>query len=272
MTPETKKPDGRTLLHLKAVSVRHGPACARNVASSKPAVDSVDLTIAAGETVGLLGESGCGKTTLARAILGLIPITAGEIIFGGDHRFGPHDAPPRAWKHSLSMVFQDAAGSLNPRRTVAQAIEEPLLRLGGLSAKSRVQRVQATLSDVRLSLLYSTRFPHELSGGERQRVAIARALVNQPKLVICDEPTSALDVSVQAQIVALLADLQRRFGMAYLFISHNVDLVRLACNRVAVMASGRIVEQGLAAEVLFQPSHPATQRLMASTLRVRTGT
>lgn len=231
------------------------------------AVDDVSLSIAAGETVGLVGESGCGKSTLARVLARLIDPSGGSIRLRGEEiadipasRFG-RDAPRRA---AIQMVFQDAEGSINPRHTAADAIGRPLRRLKGLSGAALAQRVEeaATLCGLPTALL--SRYPHQLSGGQKARVGIARAISTEPALLVLDEPTSALDVSVQVVILDLLKSLQARMGAAYLFVSHDLNVVRLLCDRVLVMYLGRVMEEGPAEAVFAAPAHPYTRALVGA--------
>jgi oligopeptide/dipeptide ABC transporter ATP-binding protein len=230
------------------------------------AVDDVSFTIERGECVGLVGESGCGKSTLVRLLARLIDPTAGRVVFDGRdigalpaRRFA-HD-PERA---RIQMVFQDPADSLNPRFTAFSTIAEPLHRLARVAGVETRRRVEAVAELVGLPRELLGRFPHQLSGGQQQRVGIARAVALEPALLVLDEPTSALDVSVQAVILHLLADLRRRLGMTYLFVSHDLNLVRLMSDRVLVMYLGRIVEAGPVNEVFERPRHPYTQALVSA--------
>jgi oligopeptide/dipeptide ABC transporter ATP-binding protein len=229
------------------------------------AVDGVSFSIAPGETVGLVGESGCGKTTVARALVRLIPVTEGRILYEGRDVTALNGAALRAWRRQVQMVFQDPYSSLDPRMTVAQTIGEAF-DLHGLARNGteRRNRVEKLLLDVGLDGSHADRYPHELSGGQRQRVGIARALAVEPKLLVCDEPVSALDVSIQAQIVNLLQDLQQRHGLAYLFIAHDLAVVEHLSRRILVMYLGRLVEAGDAREVCRQPRHPYTQALLSA--------
>jgi len=231
------------------------------------AVDEVSLSVAAGETLGLVGESGCGKSTLARVLARLIDPTSGSIRLRGEEigsipagRFG-HDPARRA---AIQMVFQDAEGSINPRHTAAEAIARPLRRLKRLSGAALQRRVEeaATLCGLPAELL--GRFPHQLSGGQKARIGIARAIATEPALLVLDEPTSALDVSVQVVILDLLRSLQRRMGTAYLFVSHDLNVVRLLCDRVLVMYLGRVMEEGPAEAVFAAPAHPYTRALIGA--------
>lgn len=229
------------------------------------AVDGVSFRIAPGETVGLVGESGCGKTTVARAIVRLVPVTEGRILYEGRDVTALNGAALRAWRRQVQMVFQDPYGSLDPRMTVGQTLGEAI-ELHGLARNGteRRDRVEKLLLDVGLDGSHADRYPHELSGGQRQRVGIARALAVEPKLLVCDEPVSALDVSIQAQIVNLLQDLQQRHGLAYLFIAHDLAVVEHLSRRILVMYLGRIVEAGNARAVCRRPRHPYTQALLSA--------
>lgn len=226
------------------------------------AVDGVSLTLAAGETLGLVGESGCGKSTLARSILRLTPVTCGSIRFAGHDLLALPPRRLRTVRAGIQVILQDSAGSLNPRMTVEQVVAEPLMVHRVVFGGQVKSRVLDLLARVGLPPDAGVRYPHELSGGQRQRVGIARAIALEPALIICDEPVSALDVSVQAQILNLLLDLQAKLGMAYLFISHDLSVVQRVSDRVAVMYMGKIVETGPTIEVCRAPAHPYTQALL----------
>jgi oligopeptide/dipeptide ABC transporter ATP-binding protein len=229
------------------------------------AVDDVSLTVAAGETVGLVGESGCGKTTLGRAVIRLVEPTGGTIRFEGEDLTRLRGTALRAKRRHFQMIFQDPFSSLNPRLTVGESIGEALdLHRLTPTREARRQRIGELLAGVGLDAAHAERFPHEFSGGQRQRIGIARALAVEPRLIVCDEPVSALDVSVQAQVVNLLQDLQRDRGLAYLFISHDLAVVEHLSHRIVVMYLGRIVEVGPAKELCRTPRHPYTRALISA--------
>ncbi|MBU3694222.1 MAG: ABC transporter ATP-binding protein [Rhodocyclaceae bacterium] len=258
---------------LRAVDVSvHFPIRAgllRHEVGAVKAVDGVSLSIPAGRTLALVGESGCGKTTLGKAIVRLNTLTGGEISFAGGDWSGLRGEALRSRRNQVQIVFQDPYASLDPRMRVADILTEGMAALGvGRNASDRLARVDRLLDQVGLPAAARWRFPHEFSGGQRQRIAIARALAVEPRLIVCDEPTSALDVSVQAQILNLLKDLQDELGVAYLLISHNLSVVEYLAHEVAVMYLGRIVEQGEAKRVLKRPQHPYTQALLSAIPRV----
>jgi peptide/nickel transport system ATP-binding protein len=228
------------------------------------AVDDVSFTIPRGTSLGLVGESGCGKSTIARAILRLIEPDAGSVVFGGTDVRAATGAALRLLRSRMQIVFQDPYSSLNPRRTVRQALEEPLWVHGHGSRREIAEKAEAAMAEVGLPKDAIDRYPHEFSGGQRQRIGIARALVLDPELIVADEPVSALDVSVQAQILRLLQGLRERRGLSFLFVSHDLGVVRHFCDRLSVMYLGRIVEEGVTAEVLDRPMHPYTRLLRDS--------
>ncbi len=228
------------------------------------AVDGVSFSVQRGKTLGLVGESGCGKTTVGRTILRLIPATAGQVIFDGQDVFALGRSELRALRRRMQIIFQDPFGSLNPRMTVGTIVGEALTVHGIARGRERDRIVAELLERCGLSASYVRRYPHEFSGGQRQRIGIARALALSPDLVICDEPVSALDVSIQSQILNLLKDLQEEMGLSYLFIAHNLAVVEHFSHEVAVMYLGRIVEKAPAEEIYRNPKHPYTQALMSA--------
>jgi ABC-type oligopeptide transport system ATPase subunit len=232
------------------------------------AVDDVSLNIEAGETLGLVGESGSGKSTLGRLILRLIEPTSGSVLFDGEDLLRIGRGGMRRLRRDLQIVFQDPFGSLDPRMAVEDLIAEPLIIHERSSAATRRARVQELLRAVGLDESAARRFPHEFSGGQRQRIGIARALALRPKFIVADEPVSALDVSVGAQIVNLMTQLQREFGLTYLFISHSMPVVRYLATRIAVMYRGKIVETGGTSQMIERPNHPYTKSLLSATPEV----
>ena len=229
------------------------------------AVDGVSLDIDEGETLGLVGESGSGKSTLGRLILRLIEPTSGSIRFAGRDLMAASRSDLRRLRRDMQIIFQDPFGSLDPRMRVQEVIAEPLMIHDRMSSGVRRQRVSELLNAVGLDQSAAQRFPHEFSGGQRQRIGIARALALRPKFIVADEPVSALDVSVGAQIVNLLAQLQREFGLTYLFISHSMPVVRYLATRVAVMYRGGLVEVGSTEQITTRPAHEYTRSLLAAT-------
>ena len=227
------------------------------------AVDGVSLRVGAGETLGLVGESGCGKSTLARCVLRLIEPTRGRVLLDEEDLTALPEEALRRRRRDIQMVFQDPTASLNPRLSVAATVDEPLALHTPLAGAARRERVDEVLEEVGLGAGLRARYPHQLSGGQRQRVNIARAIATHPRLVVLDEPTSALDVSLRARVILLLAELKRRMGMAYLFISHDLSTVRYLCDRVAVMYLGVLVEEAPAAELFDHPAHPYTRALLS---------
>jgi oligopeptide transport system ATP-binding protein len=245
---------------------KHFPLTAR-VFSASPAcvkaVDGISFDVARGETMGIVGESGCGKSTTAKMVIGLMKPTKGEVFFQEQNLFKATEAEMKVLRRDMQIIFQDSSGSLNPRMTVANLICEPL-KIQGIGRRERQLRLKRLMEIVGLAQYHADRYPHEFSGGQRQRIGIARALALSPKFIICDEPLSALDVSVQSQIINLLKDLQTEYGLTYLFISHDLAVIRHICNAVAIMYLGKIVELGPVAQVFANPLHPYTEALLSS--------
>ncbi len=250
--------------HLLSVRnlVKHFPV--ENSDDVVQAVDDVSFSILPGETLGLVGESGCGKSTVGRCLLRLQEPTSGEVLFEGKNIVELNNDDLRALRREMQIIFQDPYASLNPRLSILSIVSEPLKIHGIANKTERRDRVADLLGKVGLDPNYMNRYPHEFSGGQRQRIGIARALALNPKLIVCDEPVSALDVSVQAQVVNLLQDLQSEFGLTYLFISHGLAVVEHISNRVAVMYLGKIVEVADAEELYKNPLHPYTKALLSA--------
>jgi oligopeptide transport system ATP-binding protein len=258
-----------TLLEVRNLKKKYsrGATVFANHASGEQfiAVDEVSFTVAEGETLAIVGESGCGKTTLARMVMRLIEPDSGEILFAGKNFLALGSEELRLQRRAMQMIFQDPFASLNPRMRVGAIIAEPLaIHEKALSSTQREKRAAAMLRRVGLGEESLRRYPHEFSGGQRQRIGIARALILQPKLVVADEPVSALDVSVGAQVLLLLQELQREFGLTYIFISHSLPVVAQVATRIAVMRAGKFVELGEAEQVLQRPRHEYTAQLLAA--------
>ncbi len=232
----------------------------------KLAVDNVKLSIERGQIVGLVGKSGCGKTTLARIIMHLLEPDSGRVVYRGRRIDTIAERKFRPYRRRLQAIFQDPRESLDPRYRIAESLAEPARYLSEWSGYERRQRIRRMLDQVGLREAVLDCYPHQLSGGQRQRVCIARALLLKPEFIVCDEPTSALDVSIEAQIINLLLELKEEYGLTYLFISHDLSLVRFFCDRLAVMHAGRIVERGKTAEVCRVPESPWTRQLLEAVL------
>ncbi len=228
------------------------------------AVDDVSFSIEKGKTMGIVGESGCGKSTLGRTIIHLLDSTDGSIYFEGEDITNVNSRKLRQLREDMQIIFQDPYSSLNPRMTVEQTILEPLIISGGYSKVERLQEVEHLITMVRLDQRFRRSFPHELSGGQRQRVGVARALALNPKFIICDEPVSSLDISVQAQILNLLQDLQAEYGLTYMFITHDLSVARHISNEICVMYLGQLVETCPPKELFKKPLHPYTQALISA--------
>ena len=253
-------PDRAPLLRVENL-VKHFPV---GLGATVKAVDGVSLEVYPGETVGLVGESGCGKSTLGRLVTQLVPATSGNIFMDEVDLTKLSGEKLRQKRRQLQMIFQDPYSSLNPRMTVGDIIAEPLENFGLLRGKAKDQRVQELLKIVGLNPYFNNRYPHEFSGGQRQRIGIARALALRPKLIVADEPISALDVSIQAQGINLIQDLQKEFKLTYLFIAHDLSVVRHISDRVMVMYLGKIVEVADSVEIYRNPKHPYTKALLSA--------
>ena len=263
---ENTSPATRPLLEVDNLKthfpVRRG--ILQRVVDQVRAVDGVSFKIQPGETLGLVGESGCGKTTVGRTILRLIPATSGSVRYDGEDLFDMKASEMRDIRRKMQIIFQDPAGSLNPRMRVGRIVGEPLEVHGIASGDELRERVENLLERCGLWRQAADRYPHEFSGGQRQRIGIARALALEPRLIVCDEPTSALDVSIQSQILNLLADLQDDFGLSYLFISHDMAVIHHVCDRIAVMLDGQIVEEGDRDGIIEAPTHEYTKALLSA--------
>ena len=256
----------RPLLRVENLT-RHFPIMQgvfRRQVGTVKAVDGLDFEILEGETLGLVGESGCGKSTTGRVVLRLHPATAGRIEFGGEDITALEGEALRRLRRRMQMIFQDPQDSLNPRMTAGGIVGEPLREHGTARGKALAERVEMLFESVGLDPRFTNRYPHEFSGGQRQRIGVARALALDPEFIVCDEPIAALDVSIQAQVVNLLEDLQERLGLTYLFISHDLGMIRHIADRVAVMYLGRIVELAPSGALYREPLHPYTRALLSA--------
>jgi len=262
MTAEAPLPAPAEEPLLRVVDVvKHFPA---GVGASVKAVDGVSFDVQRGETVGLVGESGCGKSTLGRLVTQLIPVTSGNVIFDGVDITRLGGERLRQQRKQLQIIFQDPYASLDPRMTIGDVIAEPLVNFDMLHGKEKDMRVQELLRVVGLNPYFNNRYPHEFSGGQRQRIGIARALALNPRLIVCDEPVSALDVSIQAQIINLLEDLQKEFHLTYIFIAHDLSVVRHISDRVMVMYLGKVVEVSPSEQLYLSQEHPYTKALLSA--------
>jgi oligopeptide/dipeptide ABC transporter ATP-binding protein len=265
--PDRHQLDGDVLIRADGITKHfpvYGSGLIRRRVALVQAVDGVSLSIPRGQTVGLVGETGCGKSTLARCIAGLIPVTAGKVYFEGRDITNLPRRAMQPYRREIQMIFQDPYGSLNPRRRVGSIIGDPFAVHKTATGNERKKAVQDLMARVGLNPEHYNRFPAEFSGGQRQRIGVARALALRPKLIICDEPVSALDVSIQAQVLNLLADLQADFGLSYLFIAHDLEVVRHVSTNVTVMYLGRIAEQGPGDQVYSHSRHPYTAALLSA--------
>jgi oligopeptide/dipeptide ABC transporter ATP-binding protein len=266
MSAPQGQPDLLTVTNLTKRFVAKRTLLGRAAAEVR-AVDGISFSLAAGETLALVGESGCGKSTVGRLVLDLIVPTSGDVVFQGRPVRDLQGVARQRLRADAQLIFQDPFGSLNPRMSVGDTLAEPLLLHTDMSAADRRARVADLMTTVGLKPQQASRYPHEFSGGQRQRIAIARGLAASPKLIVCDEPVSALDVSIRAQILNLLSDLQQKFGLAYIFISHDLSVVRHIADRVAVMYLGRIVETADVDTLFRSPRHPYTQALLSAVPR-----
>ncbi len=262
-------PDSDVLLTVddvvKHFPIKRGIFFKRQIGAVR-AVDGVSLEVRRGETIGLVGETGCGKSTLARCIMRLYPLTSGRVVFDGNDISTLGRSDMRTHRRGMQMIFQDPYGSLNPRRRVGSIIADPLAIHGISQGEDRKKQVQQLMEVVGLNPEHYNRFPAEFSGGQRQRIGVARALALRPKLIVCDEPVSALDVSIQAQIINLLEDLQSEFGLTYIFIAHDLSVVRHVSDRVAVMYLGKVVEVADVKDLYERPRHPYTAALLSASV------
>ncbi len=267
--PEAERPQSPAKPLLDVVDLKtHFPVrtgVLQRITGWVKAVDGVSFNIGKGQTLGLVGESGCGKTTVGRTLLRLIPATEGTVTFEGRNVLEANAKEMRRLRQQMQIIFQDPAGSLNPRMRISAIVGEPLEVHGLIKDKAELRhRVEELLERCGMPKAAADRYPHEFSGGQRQRIGIARALALDPKFIVCDEPTSALDVSIQAQIINLLTDLQSEFGLSYLFISHDMAVIQHVCKEIAVMYRGKIVEHGQREQILGEPRHDYTRSLLSA--------